>query len=307
MPCDGIEKNVVFCITELFVKPAAISIYSLVSNNPGYTVNLFKVGSFCTENLKLLCEKYGCQFREFEIEIENDLKGSARWPVVVYARLFIPRYIKSGRALYMDSDTIIDGSLDELFELDMGEYELGAVGTVDTHKYSKVLKKRFELSNYFNAGVLLMDCDKLSVSKKLDKALELAKLNNKGELLYQDQDALNLAFGNEWLNLDEKYNHLGLSNKPAVVYHFAFAKPWKVRQTKMGLLYQEYLRSYPFKLPQFYGDVPMNENSLYPLLAELFWRLPIIKQFDRLLWSRILKLRADRQQCSFVWKIKTPN
>ena len=44
-----------------------------------------------------------------------------------FFRYFIPNFVKESRALYIDSDTIVTGSLDYLFNMDLDGYALAAV------------------------------------------------------------------------------------------------------------------------------------------------------------------------------------
>lgn len=65
---------------------------------------------------------------------------------IAYARYFIPDYIPEAKVLYLDSDLIVNTSLEKLFSIDLENKLLAAVKDTD--------------GITFNTGVLLLDNQK---------------------------------------------------------------------------------------------------------------------------------------------------
>ena len=147
-----------------------------------------------------------------------------------YFRYFIPNVIKEERVLYLDSDIIVTGSLEELFMLDMGDYALAAVPDIPT------------VPEGFNSGVLLMDLVKW---RQQDIPSHLVTLTAEHhEHAYGDQHILNMYFEQEWLKLDLTYNlQVGSDSQqylagdmewyhtfegvPRIIHYTIDKKPWK--------------------------------------------------------------------------------
>ncbi|MEW4354201.1 glycosyltransferase family 8 protein [Streptococcus pneumoniae] len=101
------------------------------------------------------------------------------------------------KVLYLDSDLIVTGSLDSLYETDIEDYGLGAVA--DT------CVRYFHGKKEFNAGVLLINNRKWKAERVLEKAL-LIHQDSRVELPDADQTVLNMLFKDNWLELDPTYN-----------------------------------------------------------------------------------------------------
>ena len=136
------------------------------------------------------------------------------------AKLFMPRVL-SGRVLYVDGDVLVDGDIAPLFTLDMRGALIGAV------RDSLILKwlarrenpeKRTQrirdlgsimgehpLNEYFNSGVLLLDCDAIKAEPGLCDGLE--DLGATTSHWTMDQDHLNAVFAGRVRFLSPDWNH----------------------------------------------------------------------------------------------------
>jgi len=96
-----------------------------------------------------------------------NLKTSERMPIVTYYRLLIPEILyQFEKVIYLDSDIIVLGDINKLFEMELGNKALGAVHEMNKKAmYVSLMwgiKPCRELgiplkSHYFNAGVLLLN------------------------------------------------------------------------------------------------------------------------------------------------------
>lgn len=188
--------------------------------------------------------------RLIPIKITDDIftayKTLSHISATTYYRLLIPEIIGESRILYLDCDMIIDGPLTELYETDLGDKVVGAVQDlyIDcvTHHYSFAP----EFEHYFNAGMILIDCERWRTENITQQCVALAKQFHE-VLSYADQDILNLVLHKKWKMLPRAYNvqvaarfplisfGLGqfvqlaedLDGKMPVIFHYTtHRKPW---------------------------------------------------------------------------------
>lgn len=113
------------------------------------------------------------------------------------------------KILYLDIDMMAAKDISELYNIDISEYEYAAV----REKYgSKIIRP-----DYINAGMLLLNMNKIKETGLLKKARELIK---KRKLLFADQDAIFWSTSKKLL-LPRKYNEQSKFNrKDTVICHF---------------------------------------------------------------------------------------
>ena len=107
---------------------------------------------------------------------------------MAYGRILIPELVPESRVLYLDADTIVDGNLDELFNIDMQGYPAGAVPDY--------------FGDFFNSGVMIFDNEKLRQTNFVHDLLEKGKTAT----VDNDQTLLNEEFRNNYLVLPGKLN-----------------------------------------------------------------------------------------------------
>jgi lipopolysaccharide biosynthesis glycosyltransferase len=146
-----------------------------------------------------------------------------------YFRLFIgdllPQSVKS--VIYLDADLIIRGDLTALLEKTFDHSIVMAVPDAYANYFhiSRLARKNFpnhteftESSRYFNAGLLVIDVETWRAQQIGQKALEVA-ITYKDDLLFHDQDALNLVLAGQWKALSPTWNFLELPQ---------LMRPWEV-------------------------------------------------------------------------------
>lgn len=99
---------------------------------------------------------------------------------MAYGRILIPELVPESRVLYLDADTIVDGNLDELFNIDMQGYPAGAVPDY--------------FGDFFNSGVMIFDNEKLRQTNFVHDLLEKGKTAT----VDNDQTLLNEEFRNNY-------------------------------------------------------------------------------------------------------------
>lgn len=150
-----------------------------------------------------------------------------RWSYMSLMRLALPEiFPEEKRILWMDVDTIVHCDISDLFETDMDGCYVGMA--------EEPIRSRRPF-RYYNAGVMLMDLEKL----RDGKAQELIDFVNRREMDFPDQDVINLLCQTQIKEISPYYN----SNKwiveivdPAVT-HFAADRNYEARD-----LWQKYDR-----------------------------------------------------------------
>ena len=151
-----------------------------------------------------------------------------------FFRYFIADEVIEDRVLYLDSDTIVNAKLDDLFYLDLQGYAIAAVQDFDQSGWLTT----------FNSGVMVIDAKKWRENRLTQSLLELTAQHH--EHVYGDQGILNMHFGDQWLHLDKEYNFMvGLDQflhlsgngewyqsnyygncEPKIIHYTTEFKPW---------------------------------------------------------------------------------
>jgi lipopolysaccharide biosynthesis glycosyltransferase len=161
-----------------------------------------------------------------------------------YDKLFISRLLPEdiGKALWLDSDTLVLDDISRLFDTPMEGESLLAVPDPLIQKVSSPFGvqnwRKFGLSPadpYFNAGVLLVDVDHWRDDDIAGRALTHV-LENGRRLFFFDQEALNVALAGKWNKLDDRWNYSANSqhakfqspehDSPSIVHFSGGLKPW---------------------------------------------------------------------------------
>ena len=113
------------------------------------------------------------------------------------------------KILYLDIDIMVGDDIAKLYDIDISEYEYAAV----KEKYgSKLIRP-----DYINAGMLLMNMEKIKKTKLLEKARNLIKTK---KMLFADQDAIFWSTTKKKI-LPRIYNEQSKFNKKdTVICHF---------------------------------------------------------------------------------------
>ena len=235
-----------YALDERFLKYGIVSLYSLREN--AVSGNTYKISFLHTDvtdesraKVKNLLERPG-----FEIYFENVgeyLESIAhKFPLrdyyskTTYFRLFIadmhPEYDK---AIYIDSDTIIQGDMSDLFDIDIKGFILGACheqAMVQVNEYGAYVEKCLGLDRnlYFNAGLLLINCVEFRNRNVLDRFIQTLQVYDC--VVTQDEDYLNLLCKDHVKFIDQRWNTEIFGTIPypieeaKVLHYIMFNKPW---------------------------------------------------------------------------------
>ena len=129
--------NIVYTLNDKFVPQVAAGICSVCENNLNASnINFYLISNEISDENKALLEEFVKSYkRKISIIELGDIKkyfdfefDTTGWNSIVLARLVVdkllPKDIK--RILYLDGDTIVRGSLEELWNQEVGENILAA-------------------------------------------------------------------------------------------------------------------------------------------------------------------------------------
>jgi lipopolysaccharide biosynthesis glycosyltransferase len=126
--------------------------------------------------------------------------------VATYYRLNMHKLLPTDieRVIYIDSDTIAVDSLVKLWNIDIGSKPIA--GCADAGGVTQSNRMNLpSFHRYFNAGVLIFNLAELRKSNALDGALDLYRARKK-DIIFQDQDILNIMFCERTYTLPLKWN-----------------------------------------------------------------------------------------------------
>lgn len=214
--------NIMYQFDNNFAYIAGTSILSLLENNKDVDeINFYIItDSVSTENrnkIREIIDSYGRILIFIEKPNMIELLGREvrlyGWIDNIFSKILLGEVFKNysdiQRMIYIDSDTLILGSLKELWELKLG----GHVGAAVCEAMGNLHKKAIGLSktdSYFNSGVLLVDIEKWR-RENLDKAVKKFIEWKKGKLEYPEECVLNGILSEDLIKLSPKYNITSLS------------------------------------------------------------------------------------------------
>ena len=242
-----------------FVKYTVVSLYSMMENaSDKYTYRVYVLHNGISEKMQqhvldLENSNFKIEFKdvgEYLHSIADRLPLRDYYSKTTYYRMFIaemfPEYSK---AIYIDSDTVVTGDISELFNTDIGDAYVGACheqAMVQVDEYGTYVEKVIGISrhNFFNAGMILINCDRFRDSKVLDKFIQLLGVYNFA--VTQDEDYLNLICKDHVFWLDQRWNTEVFGDIPypieqACILHYIMTnKPWHYKDCRHGDIFWKY-------------------------------------------------------------------
>lgn len=138
----------------------------------------------------------------------SGLPTTPHFGTVVWLRFFLPELLGDRtKAIYLDSDTLVLSGIEELWTTSLDSKPIAAVGNVvepDARPHVEALGISYP-GGFFNSGVLLMDLERMRADRSADELFKVA-VDRRDELVWPDQDALNVVFRERWLPLHPRWN-----------------------------------------------------------------------------------------------------
>jgi len=329
--------NVLYQSDDNYSKYMGVSILSLLENNKATEDILIviiddKISQNVKDDLGKIVEKYGRRLQWIDAEqIRNDTVASL-WPKYEGTKkntnCYLKYFIFDGmldesidRIMYIDSDSLVLGSLDDLFTLDMQDKSIGmARCSIITKSYLE--STGIGLNNvYFNSGMNLFDTKRWHNRQYSKKIIDMAVAGRAFEAV--DQDLLNIVLKGDVIDIGCQYNYqymhaafphsiylkyyrpfdhyskeeLDAVNSPKIVHFLRFLgeSPWnRYSVHPFTEMYEKYLKMSPWSMDD---RLPSKNNGLsfrigktaYKILPKSFFLI-----FFKLYHGR-LKLSLDKK------------
>lgn len=234
--------DIFFAVNDSYCKHVIVTMTSIVVNNPEEDICFHIICNNLSVESKANIEQLKntkVQVRFYSVDESRFAKCALSIPhitIETYYRYLIPELVPNlTKVLYLDADVIVKGSLSTLWTTDLEGYCLA--GVEDPYIELLCYKEKIGLTNeeiYVNAGVLLLNLQEWRV---LDKTKELFSVTEEigKNLLFQDQDVINLVFRGRIKAVSSLYNftsrHVANSDQieldNAIVIHYTGKKkPW---------------------------------------------------------------------------------
>lgn len=216
------DMNVMYLCDNNYAWIAGISILSLLKSNMDIKqINIYLIGDCIEEDNIEKLDRTVRKFRNASLTVlpMPDMKKMLGmdvelhwWVANVFSRVFLGEVFKDyaiKRLIYIDCDTLVVGSLKELWETDLDGY-IGA-GVCEAmgnlHKKAIGLEKQ---DNYFNAGMFLVDVVKWKI-EGIDEQARAFIQRHGGKLEYADESVLNGILSRKLKKISLKFNLTSLS------------------------------------------------------------------------------------------------
>jgi lipopolysaccharide biosynthesis glycosyltransferase len=247
------QVKIFYACDENFIKFLIVSLTSLKENadkNRKYKINILcsKMSKETEDSVLILQDSiFSIEF----VNVEGELKKLGKtlplrdyYSKTTYYRLFIPELFQDyDKALYIDSDTIVLGDISKLYDLDVSNYYVGACHEqvmVQNEVFGSYVEKVMGINRneFFNAGVLLINCDLFRKDKLFDEFVKLLGVYD--FRVTQDEDYLNVMCKNKvlWLPQDwnvEVYGDINVKRKEYKLIHYIMvSKPWHYEDCRLS-------------------------------------------------------------------------
>ena len=279
------DIHVLFCFDEKYQQHFGVALTSLLVNNQENFIHAHLLTKDITlafqEKLSDLKFKYKFSYSVYVVSEEeiSDLPISRHISLAAYYRLLAPKVLPENlnKILYLDSDLVVNGSINDLYSIPLSDKPLAAVG-------GRVIttKARLDLAGdyYFNSGVMLINLNTWK-ERSISECCFDFLANNPHKAKFWDQDALNKIIDGEFVFLDKKWNTLvdlnfskeSLPHESVVLHYVGSLKPWQIwclRPNKK--YYWKYLRVSPWKtaLPEFPRNMRKVATAINSLKKQLW-------------------------------------
>lgn len=273
-------KHIAITIDKNYVVPAAVMLHSLLLNNNPKDVHIHVILNFDSYTYKIpiiyILKKHKCKYsfyliRDEDIHFAKDLVISHHVTLATYYRLFLHTILNDLDAvLFLDSDLIVDGSLDGLFINNLTNYSAAAVFYNNEERINKLNL----LHGYFNAGVMHLNLAYFRQHNYTHRFTAFIEKNAE-KILFWDQDVLNSVLEGTVMQLNKKWNYISINIdendktiKPVIIHFTGTHKPWGKHGCphKISYKYFEYLNK----------DIGLRIiNKVFNLYALIIYKLSI--------------------------------
>lgn len=261
-----------------YAMPLAVTVRSALANlKSNRKIALFILdGGISKSNKKkiiksLQSEKLDISWIQIDETQLTNLVLTRHLTTTAYYRLLITKFLplEFDKAIYLDTDMIVKGNLEELWNIPLEDnYALAVQDDVELYiSMSEGLRNYQDVGicpdyKYFNSGLLVINLEKWRSENIGEKVLEYIRQNR--EYVRNDQDGLNAILAGKWGEIHPRWNQMPriydylswkesphtediyeeLLHKPYIIHFTNSPKPWyaglkaECRHPKKDLFFQ---------------------------------------------------------------------
>lgn len=193
--------NIVCAIDETYAQHCGVMLCSLFADNPGARFQVFIISDGLTEPSRDKLTRVALGFRQQLVFLEvparmfQSVSVSGHVSIAGYFRFLIPQILPDDvdKALFLDSDIIVKGSVAELYDQSIERYTHAAVVNPLCGPVHKAIPASLGMphgSSYFNSGVLVLNLRMWREEQISERVVEYFHANA-GRLHFWHHDALN--------------------------------------------------------------------------------------------------------------------
>lgn len=292
--------------------------------------------------LKLRCSNVSIRFfslKDVLTKVDAQLFYTDRLSITTYFRIFIPRLFKDyHKVIYLDSDLIVLEDIAHFYQEDLGDNMIGATQDMGMQflvfhdkqehtDWGKYLKNDLGISHatdYFCAGVLLLDLDKLRAFSFEDKCLAFLTRHRPR---YEDQCMMNSVLRQKWkevplcwdvvwwvktvekaslkMPMEIYHKYVEAMKKPKIIHYCGVKKVWFCPDIPLGEIWWKYALQSPFaseimtrKNQKLHAVkrkllILKGQNLIYKILSFLMFKKGIFQVKKNRLKEDIRQLKRD--------------
>lgn len=260
---------VFYACDDNFVKYTIVSLRSMMANaSREHVYHIYILHTEISEGMKqkvleMANENFIISFEnvtEYLESISDKLPIRDYYSKTTYYRLFIAEMFSDyDKAIYIDSDTVVQGDISELYHIDIKDAYVGACheqAMVQVDEYGTYAERVVGVSryNFFNAGMILINCHQFRIRFVLDKFIQY--LHTYNFVVTQDEDYLNLICKDHVFWLDQRWNteifgEIAYPIEEAKILHYIMtSKPWHYADCRHGDIFWKYAKE-----TSVYGEI----------------------------------------------------
>lgn len=254
--------NILVTCDSGYAKQAALMLFSLQKKHPEIFLDIYAVGALQEGDIALMGAALETKTSRlthltFDGGFLKDAPTTDRYPVEMYYRIFAAQYLPTEmeRVLYLDPDLVVTGSLEELYEIELGQAFFAAASHVGEETLlEKVNQKRLDMEGiYINSGVMLLNLEALRQEQDIQAVLRYIAAHEK-VLFLPDQDVISGLYADKILPLDARIYNMTerifaagflkgmdtdwVCRHAAIIHYCGKNKPWKpMYKGKLDIFY----------------------------------------------------------------------
>lgn len=225
--------NIVYSCSDLYSELAGISLTSLLINNMDTDIiNIIIMDNGISDDNKTKLIKTAQKFNRniSFVPLAESLDGIRinlqKWNISTFGRLFEASSLSDyDKVIHIDCDTIVDGSIRDVWELDMSNHIVAGASDCLSDAYKTNIGMKPE-DSYINAGFIMLNLKRIRDLQIEDTFL--AYINKNSHMLtYVDQEVLNACIPEkEKLIIPLKYNSY------SILHYLSYKQLLKLRYAK---------------------------------------------------------------------------